>query len=61
MYNYMYCIRDTIIELVRTYSLTDVNMILLAIIIAVVGVIAIYLIYVKIVIPKLKDICKLNQ
>jgi len=57
----MYCIRDTIIELVRTYSLTDVNMILLAIIIAVVGVIAIYLIYVKIVIPKLKDICKLNQ
>lgn len=57
----MYCIRDTIIELVRTYSLTDVNMILLAIIIAIVVIIAIYLIYVKIVIPKLKDICKLNQ
>jgi hypothetical protein len=57
----MYCIRDTIIELVRTYSLTDVNMILLAIILAVVGLIAIYLIYIKVLIPKLKDICKLSQ
>jgi len=57
----MYCIRDTIIELVRTYSLTDVNMVLLAIILAVIGIIAIYLIYVKIVIPKLKDICKLTE
>jgi len=57
----MYCIRDTIIELVRTYSLTDVNMILLAIILAVIGIIALYLIYVKIVIPKLKDICKMSE
>jgi hypothetical protein len=57
----MYCIRDTIIEIVRTYSLTDVNMVLLAIILAVIGIIAIYLIYVKIVIPKLKDICKLTE
>jgi len=57
----MYCIRDTIIELVRTYSLTDVNMILLAVILAVVALIAVYLIYVKIVIPKLKDICKLTN
>ena len=57
----MYCIRDTIIELVRTYSLTDVNMVLLAIILAVIGLITIYLIYVKIVIPKLKDICKLTE
>ena len=57
----MYCIRDTIIELVRTYSLTDVNMILLAIILAVFGIIALYLIYVKIVIPKLKDICKMSE
>ena len=57
----MYCIRDTIIEIVRTYSLTDVNMILLAVILAVIGLIAIYLIYVKILIHKLKDICKLTQ
>jgi hypothetical protein len=57
----MYCIRDTIIEIVRTYSLTDVNMILLAVILAVVGLIVAYLIYVKILIPKLKDICKLSQ
>jgi hypothetical protein len=57
----MYCIRDTIIEIVRTYSLTDVNMILLAVILAVVGLIVAYLVYVKILIPKLKDICKLSQ
>jgi hypothetical protein len=57
----MYCIRDTIIELVRTYSLTDMNMILLVIILGVIAIIAVYLIYVKIVIPKLKDICKLNN
>jgi hypothetical protein len=50
----MYYIRDTIIELLRTYPFTDVNIILLAIILAVIGNIAIYLIYVKIVIPKLK-------
>jgi hypothetical protein len=57
----MYCIRDTILELVRTYCLTDVNMVLLAVILAVIGLITIYLIYIKIFIPKLKDICKLSQ
>jgi len=49
----MYCIRDTIIELLKTFPFTDVN-ILLAIILALIVNIAIYLIYVKIVIPKLK-------
>jgi hypothetical protein len=50
----MYCIRDTIIELLRRYPFTDVNIILLSIILAVIGYIAIYLIYVKIVIPMFK-------
>jgi len=50
----MYCIRDTIIELLQKYPFSDVNIILSAIILAVIGTIAIYLIYVKIVIPRLK-------
>jgi hypothetical protein len=56
----MYCIRDTIIELLRRVPFTDVNIILLSVILAVIGYIAIYLIYVKIVIPMLKKICKLT-